>query len=124
MHAQSHSCCREGMPNGQRASPVVPLIQIWIPHLLAQPHVGLAEPIRIHSFEICNDLSSKSLMNLPCVDVIELEIGLLEDLRNAIGRSQEQLINGVLRDVEEISEICLRLESQFLGLCFSRDQTS
>lgn len=45
MHGQTDSSSREWMTNRQRASPVVPFVQIWLAHFTVQTDVILAEPI-------------------------------------------------------------------------------
>lgn len=62
-------------------------------------------------------------MNLPCVDIVDIETGTLQDLWNAIGGTKEQLVHGVLRNVQEIAQIRFRSETQLLGLRFGHQQT-
>lgn len=62
-------------------------------------------------------------MDFPCVDVAQLEASFFQNLWYAVGRSQQQFVNGILRNVQEIANVRLGLETELLGLCLAHDQT-
>lgn len=64
---------------------------------------------------------SERLMDLPCVDVVQFESGFLQNLRNAIGWPKQQFVDWILRYVGEVSDVCLRFESELFGFCFGHN---
>lgn len=64
---------------------------------------------------------SECLVHLPRVNVAQLQTRTLQDLRNAVRRSQQQLVHGILRHVQEVAQVRLGLQTQLLGLLLGHD---
>jgi len=77
--------------------------------------VLLSERVGAEGFEHGQNLSGERLVELDHVDVVKGEAGLLEHLRNRVGRAQEQLRLRVLGDVRVLPEGGARRKALGLG---------
>lgn len=133
------------MSDGQWTSPIVKLVDVGSADFAAPVHVLLREEIAVQSLEIGQDLTlkcnkilynvrfvcyrlnftyGKSFVEFPHVDVFHGKSGFFQDNGRAISGTQEQLVDGILRDECELSQVGFGLDAQLFGLGFSRYNTS
>lgn len=152
MHSQTNASSGKWMSNRQRTTPIIPFVHVWQANFAIQANVIFAEPIGVHCFQICTDLSlkpkiiewlinncsffcpviwfdwwkttySKCLMNFPWIDIGHFQASFFQNLWNTISWSQQQLIDWILRHICEIANVCFWFEAQFFGFCLSHNQT-
>ena len=122
MHGQPHTGGAEGVTNAQAAAPQVELVHVDISDLLLEPHHIGGELVAAHGLDVGKDLTGKSLVIFQDGDVTELELHHVKDLGCGVGRSEEELVLGVLGHVGEGAEVGLGGESELLGLLLGHNE--
>lgn len=121
---QAASSGPKGVTKGEGSSPEVHFI-IWDgPDLGRIVQLVLGKLVRAHGGLVGQDLTGKGLVDLKHPNVGELEPSLLEQLVGGVGRAQQQLILGVLRNVDVVTEVSEGLVTELLGLALRHQENS